>query len=248
MDAVDVVMLTKNSKRILAPCLESIYENVPVNRLVVVDAFSTDGTLPTLNEFNRRYGNVKILSDEGSRGRAREIGIGEVETDWFMFVDSDVILCKDWFKMAAAHIQDDVGAVWGVDVPGNVENPLLTGVLKRMEGRVFNIRGGCHDILIRHKAVEGISIPSQLHVLEDAYIKEWITARGYKVVVSYDAYCRHYKEVGSLASKDNRLSTVFELKNMRLVKERLIYAGVFAFIWLIQEIENKRNPSRSLKR
>jgi glycosyltransferase involved in cell wall biosynthesis len=81
MKAVDVVMLTKNSELLLDKCLKSIYENMPVNRLIVVDAFSTDNTLRILDEFGKRYGNIKIISDSGSRGRAREMGIREVETE-----------------------------------------------------------------------------------------------------------------------------------------------------------------------
>ena len=108
---VDVVMLTKNSEHLLSKCLESIYRNVPVNRLVVVDAFSTDRTTAILDEFSKQHGNVKIITDKSSRGEARQRGIQEVETEWFMFVDSDVILCEDWFRKASIHIRKDVGAI-----------------------------------------------------------------------------------------------------------------------------------------
>jgi hypothetical protein len=47
-------------------------------------------------------------------------------------------------------------------------------MLQWIEARTFDIRGGCHDILIRYDAVKDIKIPSRLHTLEDAYIKEWI--------------------------------------------------------------------------
>ena len=43
---IDVVLLTKNSiKPCLKECVESIFANLPVNRLIVVDGGSTDGTL-----------------------------------------------------------------------------------------------------------------------------------------------------------------------------------------------------------
>jgi len=54
MDPIDVVMLTKNSEHLLNKCIISIYENVPVKRLIVVDGFSTDNTLKIINEFNKR--------------------------------------------------------------------------------------------------------------------------------------------------------------------------------------------------
>ncbi|MDI6905419.1 MAG: glycosyltransferase family 2 protein [Candidatus Bathyarchaeia archaeon] len=242
MESIDVVMLTKNSEHLLNKCLKSIYRNVPVKRLIIVDGFSTDNTLKIMNEFNKKYGNVKIISEKGSRGKARERGIQEVETELFMFVDSDVILCKDWFKKASRYIQEDVGAIWGVDIPGDVKSKFMTKILQRMEARAFDIRGGCHDILIRYDVVKDIKIPSELHVLEDAYIKEWITAKNYKVIVSYASYCKHYKTMKSLLSKENMFSTIFELKNIRLVKERLVYAAIFALIWLLHEagIKNEK--------
>ncbi len=68
MEAIDVVMLTKNSERLLDQCLQSIYENVPVKRLIVIDGFSTDNTLKILENYNKKYGNVKVISEGGTRG------------------------------------------------------------------------------------------------------------------------------------------------------------------------------------
>jgi glycosyltransferase involved in cell wall biosynthesis len=238
MEAVDVVMLTKNSERLLNACLKSVYENVPVKRLIVVDAFSTDGTLKIFDEFNKKYGNIKIITEKGSRGKARERGIREVETEWFMFVDSDVILCEEWFKKASRYIGEDVGAIWGVDIPGDVKSKFMKKMLQWFEVRTFDIRGGCHDILIRYDAVKDIEIPSELHTLEDAFIKQWILGKNYKVIVGYASYCKHYKTMSNLLSKENRVSTILELKNMKLVRERLVYAMIFALMWLLQEAKS----------
>jgi glycosyltransferase involved in cell wall biosynthesis len=238
-EPIDAVMLTKNSERLLNACLKSVYGNVPINRLIVVDAFSTDNTLKIFGEFDKRYGNVKIITEKGSRGKARERGIREVETEWFMFVDSDVILCKDWFKKASRYIEEDVGAIWGVDIPGDVKSKFMTKMLRWIEARTFGIRGGCHDILIRYDTVKDIKIPSELHTLEDAYIKEWILAKNYRVIVSYASYCRHYKTINNLLSKENRVSTILELKNIKLVRERLVYAMIFAFLWFLQGIKSR---------
>jgi len=87
MQAIDVVMLTKNSEHLLDKCLVSIYANVPVNNLIVVDGFSTDRTLKIVDAFNEKYGNATVLSVNGSRARAREKGLSRVETDWFLFAE-----------------------------------------------------------------------------------------------------------------------------------------------------------------
>ena len=70
MQAIDVVVLTKNSEHLLDKCLASIYENVPVKNLIVVDGFSTDGTLKIVNEINEEHGNITVLNEDGSRAKA----------------------------------------------------------------------------------------------------------------------------------------------------------------------------------
>ena len=233
---VDVVMLTRNSERWLSQCLASIFENVPVNRLIVIDGNSTDKTFEILDEFNKVHENIKVITQNGTRGLARARGIKEVVTDWFMFVDSDVVLCDGWFEKAKRYIQNDVGAVWGVDIPGDMANKFMVFLFKWIETRVFNIRGGCHDMLIRSDCVRDIKIPSHLHTLEDAFIKDWIAAKNYNIVVSFSPYCRHYKTMNNLFSRESIHPAFLELKNMKLVRERLLFAGIFAFGWLLQEL------------
>jgi glycosyltransferase involved in cell wall biosynthesis len=190
---VDVVVLTKNSQAQLERCLESVYKNVPVNRLIVVDGYSTDKTLDIVNKFDKEHGNVLLMQDKGGRGRARQIGIEHVETEWFLFVDSDVVLCKDWFKRAIKHTDKNVGAIWGIEIWSVLQNSPILKMFLCVTRVIFEIRGGTHDTLIRHEAVKDIKIPSNLHSFEDAHIKEWITEKGYKVVACYDPYCLHFR-------------------------------------------------------
>jgi len=171
MQAIDVVMLTRNSECVLDECLRAVYENVPVNRLIIVDRFSADETLKIIERYDKEYGNIVVLLREGTRAMARQEGIEKVVTDWFMFVDSDVVICKDWFKKAWKLVDEEVGAIWGVDVPGNIKSSFLLKILTQVSMRSFNARGGTHDILVRHEVVEGIKIPANLHFYEDAFIK-----------------------------------------------------------------------------
>lgn len=192
-ERIDVVVLTKNSERMLQECLESVYNTVPVNRLIIVDGYSTDKTLKIVDEFQERYGNVLIAMDNGTRGSARLKGIRLVETDWFLFVDSDVTLCNGWFTKAKSLTNQDVGAVWGIEVWDGIQNSIVLQLFLKITRRIFDLRGGTHDLLVRRKAVEDIEIPGNLHVFEDAFIKDWIIKRGYKLVAAYDPYCIHFR-------------------------------------------------------
>lgn len=194
MEPVDVVILTLNSERMLRECISSVYRNVPVNSLIVVDGYSTDSTEAIVEEFKQKRGNVVFVQTKGTRGTARQTAIKLVTTDWFMFVDSDVILSNNWFSMAEKLLSDDVGAVWGIEIWSVMrKNQRLLNLFERVTLKIFETRGGTHDMLIRRKAVEDIKIPYKLHTYEDAFIKSWITAKGYKALGVYEPYCIHYR-------------------------------------------------------
>lgn len=188
---VDVAVLTKNSGETLKPCLDAIYQNVPLHRLIVVDGYSTDSTLEIVRKFDETHHNVLLLRDRGTRGKARQIAIEAVQTDWFVFVDSDVILCDRWFDKAEKLIDDDVGAVWGIELWSVIRNPKVLKLFKQITMKIFETRGGTHDLLVRHDAVRDIKIPDDLHVFEDTFIKNWIAEKGYKIISTYDPYCIH---------------------------------------------------------
>jgi len=193
LESVDVIVLTKNSGRVLEECLKSIYRNVPINRLIVVDGYSTDSTLQIVEKFREKYGNVTLVMDNGTRGSARMKGINNVKTEWFMFVDSDVILCDKWHEKATKLVDDDVGAVWGIEVWEGIRNQATLKLYLKITRKIFDLRGGTHDLLVRYEAIKGIDIPKNLHVFEDSFIKEWIEKKGYKLVATYDPYCIHYR-------------------------------------------------------
>ncbi|HLN46419.1 MAG: glycosyltransferase family 2 protein [Chloroflexota bacterium] len=192
-ERIDVVVLTKNSERMLQECLESIYETVPVNRLIIVDGYSTDETLKIVDAFQEKYRNIITAMDNGTRGSARLKGIRLVETDWFLFVDSDVTLCNGWFVKAKRLVNKDIGAVWGTEVWDGIQNSVVLQLFLKITRRIFDLRGGTHDLLVRREAVKDIKIPRNLHVFEDAFIKDWITKKGYKLIATYDPYCIHFR-------------------------------------------------------
>lgn len=236
---IDVVLLTKNSQHLLNKCLKSIYNNIPVNRLIIVDGFSNDKTLPIIEEFRKKQDNIKILKTSGTRARARELGMSQVTTEYFAFIDSDLTLCRDWFKKAVTEMTSDVGAVWGIniDVIPNVKQKwflLLESMIAR-EG--FHLRGGTHDTLIRRNAIEGMKIPFELHAFEDAYIMKWIKKKGYKTKVGSDIYCLHYKPPTNWSPQNAIDQAIVEFKCGLLfshIFSYILFYPVFMFYWMLQ--------------
>jgi glycosyltransferase involved in cell wall biosynthesis len=252
VNPIDVVMLTKNSDHLLRECLASIYENVPVKRLIVVDASSTDDTLKIMQEINEKYGNVEIVTENGSRGKAREVGIQRVETEWFLFADSDVILSKDWLRKAEKQVDSDVGAIWGlnIDVIPNVKNKFFLKSLGFVARECFNLRGGMHDTLIRTELVRDIRIPEQLHAYEDLFIVNWIKKRGYRVLIGDEVYCLHLRPREDWNLKESLSLAALELKCGLVYSHTFKYAFYYPFFivyWFLQLMNKSTEPSLSGK-
>jgi glycosyltransferase involved in cell wall biosynthesis len=195
---IDVIILTKNSiKPCLKECIDSIYKNIPVEKLIALDGGSADGTLELLKQYPR----VEIILDaKGNRATSRQIGIEMVETEWFAFMDSDVILCDDWFKLVEPYLKkEDVGAVWGAALQRSSTDLARYSAMGKLYGKdelwisvkAGRKRGLTHDTIIRKKAIDGIKIPSDLHVLEDHYIRMIVEKNGYKWLSVPRPYCYH---------------------------------------------------------
>jgi len=238
---VDVVIITKNSESMLNECLKSVYKNVPVNQLIVVDGYSTDRTLEIVRQFQKKHGNILVIQDKGNRATARQKGIDQVKTEWFLFVDSDVVLCKDWFKKAEKHLGQNVGAVWGIEVWSTIQNPAILKTFLWITRKIFDLRGGTHDTLVRTDFVKDMEIPKILHVFEDAYIKDWITHKGYKMIACYDPYCVHYRpaSVWTIRGSLNIIADAIRVGRLTLLVKLTFAYGFYTAYSLYQFFANK---------
>ena len=156
-----------------------------------------------------------------------------------MFVDSDVLLCHEWFKKAQTEMSEDVGAIWGlnIDIIPNIKNKLILTLQSLVARKAFDLRGGMHDTLILRKAVEGIRIPEHLHTYEDAYIVQYIMSQGFKVSVGKDIYCLHYKPPSNWSLKNGLQQATGEVQNCLVYSHLyryMLYYPVFFLYWCLQ--------------
>ncbi len=89
-------MITFNSATYLAESLDALRRWVPIHHLVIVDRNSTDGT----PEIARQFG-ARVISEESGGGPARARALAEADTEYALFVDSDVILRRPEFYREA---------------------------------------------------------------------------------------------------------------------------------------------------
>ena len=195
---VDVVLLMKNSASMLG---ESIFEkriksikcNIPVNNLIVVDAFSSDRTIEIIKSV---FPDAIVITSSAKRGKAREIGIKNVSTEVFVFIDSDVVVPPGWFEKGIRYFEDShIGAVGGVAIPLDPKGFKVFYVAEIVDRIRFSKRSQPHidgsNVLIRTKSVKDISIPEDLHWVEDTFIEQFIKAKRFKVIVDEKMHVFH---------------------------------------------------------
>jgi len=89
MMLVDVCIPTR-SKRLFKKVYQSIKREIPYRRIILEHAVPLS--------------------------LARKLLIEKAQTEWFLFLDDDVILGKNWFKKVSRYMDDDVGAIEGIDI------------------------------------------------------------------------------------------------------------------------------------
>jgi len=174
---------------------------VPYKSFILVDD-SEDETATVVRRWCEKHGKELVVSRSRlyghrrpTRATARQTAIDiffeSFSDGWLMFVDDDVVLRSGWWKwMIDSRVLENprVGEVWGINWDCSPEREkflALFGVnLKDYLIRKFKERGGTHDTLYRKEAIEGVRIPPELHVYEDAFLHFYVTCHGWESVVN----------------------------------------------------------------
>ncbi len=92
---VTVIIPSYNSEDFLNETIDSImnqtigFENI---ELIIVDDLSKDATKDIINNYTKKYDNIKTYENTkktGTPGRARNIALSKSESDYIMFIDHD---------------------------------------------------------------------------------------------------------------------------------------------------------------
>ena len=85
VERISVTILTKNSERYLAQCLNALAE---FDEILIVDNGSSDATL----DIAARYPNVRVVEHEFTGfGPLKNFAVKEAKNDWIFSVDSDEV-------------------------------------------------------------------------------------------------------------------------------------------------------------
>lgn len=224
LQKIDVVVCAKNRARNLKRILPQILDKIPVNRLIVVYASSSDDT----EKIARKYTQEVYWDGDNGLGAARNLGMTLSETEIVAAIDTDVILPDNWFERLIRHFSDPkVSAATGACIFGYGCKPIQ----KMYEYHYLKKRPrpdtyfGCSNVLLRKKAVLEVgNFRKELRASEDFDIHRRLLKRGYKWVHDTSVVTKH-----PMTMKEY-------IEHLRWWSESYIYASEFSVFNLFKDV------------
>ena len=183
---MDYVIVTMNDMLGIFDAIASIERQHNVNRLIVVQSLKGSDEQAEAMIDLKECGSINVLlfEDKGL-AYARRMAIDEVETEWFVVVDGDVVLCDDWSKQMEQQLAETillnepkkVGAICGPLYRNKVHHEWLKKAPRSI--RETDFRLFTYDTIILTDAVRDWEVDESVNSYEDYLLTQHITALGY---------------------------------------------------------------------
>ncbi|MEM4728767.1 MAG: glycosyltransferase [Thermoplasmata archaeon] len=95
---ITVVVTIRNERDHIRDLLDSLVTQEGPVEIIVVDAFSDDGTVELVEGYCRSHPQVRLLMRGGTRGEGRNFGIEAARGEVVAFIDGDCIANAFWLK------------------------------------------------------------------------------------------------------------------------------------------------------
>lgn len=116
---VSIVLPVYNAEKYLERCLDSVCNQTLKDiEIICVNDASTDNSLEILNDYAKKYSNIKVIDciTNGGESKARNIGLDNATGEYIAFVDNDDEIDLDFYEKLYSKAQET-----GADiVKGNV--------------------------------------------------------------------------------------------------------------------------------
>jgi glycosyltransferase involved in cell wall biosynthesis len=234
-ELIDVIMCTWNSNKFyFQKCLLSIKRTVDVHHFIVIDRFSSDGTLEVVRSV---FPNAKICQTNARLASARRIGISQVDTRYFAFIDDDIEVSEGWFTELISLIKGgkQIAAVQGsmrycVDYieKASARAQKFELNLRRGHTRAITGRGLTNNTLLATEIVRDFNPPHNIHSWEDFLLTQHITKKGYKWLETDKAQVTNYGDLDS--SYLGELRRFFQRGKWHGAGDRLVHKNSYSSV------------------
>jgi glycosyltransferase involved in cell wall biosynthesis len=195
-EPIDVIMCTWNSNKLhFRKCLLSIKREVDVHHFIVIDRYSSDGTLRVVRSV---FPDAKVFQTTANLATAQRIGIKYADTTYLVLIDDDIEVSVGWFRKMISFIKGgkQVAAVQGFTryYPSYMDKPRLLD-LGRRKGQVKEITDGAwtHDAVLMAEAVKDFNPRQITHSRGDFLMVQHVIKKGYKWFEMNQVQATHYR-------------------------------------------------------
>jgi len=178
---IAVVVLTKNSAKTIAQCLDAVKRNIDTPKLVVID--DSDDRGKTLRIASKYSDQIHMFS--GNIGEKRDYAIDLVVAPIFAFVDSDIIVNRAAFLRSMEILRSDE-SIAAVHNRCRSIDPRVSFGKETKQNLTFGFA------LLRTAALKESRIPHQPRG-EDAATGMRLQRSGYRVAWQGEFACSHLK-------------------------------------------------------
>jgi teichuronic acid biosynthesis glycosyltransferase TuaG len=186
--SVSIIMPSYNCKEYISYSIESVIEQTYKDwELLIVDDYSTDGTVDLLKEWEKGDGRIRIFYQTVNEGAAvaRNIALAHARGRYIAFLDSDDRWKKDKLEAQLAYMMDNKYAFtftayeW-IDQKGEYLNKYIRAP-KRVDYQTMlkNTIVGCLTVLIDRDQVGDFRMPN-IRTRQDLATWLMILKRGFR--------------------------------------------------------------------
>ncbi len=213
-DRFSFCVCTYNSSKTLYDCLRSIRDVSSDSRLIVVDHGSRDGTLEIASIFS-----AEVHNETKGLGFARQLCFDLVNTEFIVFVDSDVEVLRGDFLGVSTRVlaNEKYGAVVGMSLGHRLTYGLPAGLLV--------LRKGDFDCKI---------IPDYIDARETYFVQRRLDERGLRTFYVLDAMVHR--------SQFRRSKPEWEGANTRILPSPMLRELAFSLKVIVLMSLNSHRP------
>jgi len=194
---ISFIVPAYNAENTIKDCVKSVLAQGNTGEVIVVDDGSNDGTASIL----RKMKGIRLFTQKNSGpASARNRGLRAARFDYIAFVDSDVVLPRDWSAKALKLLGDR--RVAGVGGPGistdrSMVSESLDSLLYGIDmstKRKFVDSLATMDVVYRRSAINGLEFDQTFRAAagEDPEFNFRIRKRGHRLLFDRSLSVKHY--------------------------------------------------------